>query len=111
MVNIEQITTDNNQQRPVNHFKARIELLARKNNISLGELAERLGVSAPSLFSVLRLGRPSRSRITTDRLCSVLNVDPSQLFAAVSNEEYGAAYIPRFDFPTYDQKKNVPVVE
>ena len=79
----------------VNHFKARIELILKERGWSVAELARRLGKSQQRIYDIIQRGDPKTS--TLRDFASVLDVQPEELLEEVTPEEYGEAFVPKFN--------------
>lgn len=79
----------------VNHFKARVELILKKKGWSVAELARRLDKSQQRIYDIIQRGDPKAS--TLRDFAEVLEVSPEDLLEEVTPEEYGEAFVPKFD--------------
>ena len=64
----------------VNMIQLRIKDLCRKNGITLNQLAEKVGISQPSI-SGIATGKQKPSFDTLEKLADALGVSPAELFA------------------------------
>ena len=77
----------------INHIKARVELLAARQDRTLSDVAKAMGRSPQSLQAVLERGNPVAGTLL--ELAEALGVTPNDLFEEVTPEEYGELRIPR----------------
>ena len=61
-------------------IQLRIKELCKERGLTLNQLAEKIGVSQPSI-SGIATGRQKPSFDTLERLASALNISPAELFA------------------------------
>jgi putative transcriptional regulator len=67
-----------------------IDVMLARRKMSVGELAERIGIT-PANLAVLKNGRAKAVRFTTlDALCTVLDCQPGELIRHVPDDDTDA---------------------
>ena len=79
----------------INHFRARVEILIKKKGWTLTEFARRLGKSHQRIRWLMNRGDPKTSVLK--EFADALKVSPEELLEEVTIEEYGDAFLPKFD--------------
>ena len=65
-----------------------LDVIMAKRKMSLTELSERVGLTMANL-SILKSGKAKAMRFTTlDKICEVLECQPADILAYVTDEEY-----------------------
>lgn len=78
---------------PINHIKARVELLCRGRGMSLPQLAKLIGITKQGLHKILSARRPTQESL--GKLALALGVPQYEVEWPVTVEEYGTKTIPR----------------
>ena len=67
----------------------RLDVMMARRKISLGELAERVGITQANL-SILKNGKAKAIRFSTlDAICRALDCQPSDIIEYISDEDHG----------------------
>jgi len=77
----------------INNLKARVQILMAERGMDMKELAQRMGVSTQTVYTILGKANPRVDTLT--RFAEAFGVDVSVLLEPVTAEEYGNATIPR----------------
>lgn len=97
------VETKKGKQRPteINHFRARVEVMASRRQMSLSDVARALGCTRQALMQALDKGMPTVQRgkliacVSEEALCKVLGITAEELWTDVTVWEYGMTFIPR----------------
>lgn len=81
-------------ERTVNHFRARVEILLSQRGWSVRDLAQAVGKSRQRTMDIIQRGDPKASVLK--EFAEVLEVAPKDLLKEVSPAEYGKNFLPIF---------------
>jgi transcriptional regulator with XRE-family HTH domain len=76
-----------------NHFRARVEIEAHRNNWTLAEVGQRVKRSPQALQDILKRGNPTLE--TLKQFAEALNISAEEMMSEVDPLEYGKMMIPK----------------
>ncbi len=79
--------------KKINNLKARVQILMAEQGIDVKGLAQRMGVSTQTVYTILGKANPRFD--TLERLAKAFSVDTALLLETVTPSEYGMATMPR----------------
>ena len=84
---------DSKSTESVNHFRARVEIEAHRNDWTLAEVARRVNRTPQALQDILKRGNPTLA--TLREFADALSIPAEEMMSEVDPSEYGEVMIPK----------------